>query len=198
MTTTSARKEKETWQDWLPDGTAIPEDALLTREDLISTLANIGVRVTPKDLANWQTGGVIPYGVLRWHEATGKTRTLYPAMMIQLIAQLRKLQNEGLQLQDIGTRLRSFVFHWAILNEPMDPDEDCDVRLGIKTPVNDMLKLKALLSDIAEAYSQQIGRPVTHAEVRLDLTDPNVESRVAGLVVALTESSGALFTYAWP
>ncbi len=198
MTTTSSKKPQETWEAWLPDGTVIPEERLLTREQLFASLSNIGVRVTPKDLANWQAGGVIPYGIRRWHEATHKTRTLYPAMMVQLIAQLRKLQNEGLQLQDIGPRLRSFVFHWAILNEPMEPNEDRDIRLGIKTPVDDILKLKTLLSDIAEAHSQQIGRPVTHVEVRLDLTDPDVESRVAGLVVALTDSSGALFTYAWP
>lgn len=199
MSTTDApRKERETWEAWLPEGTVIPDADLITREELLNSLHNMGVKVSARDLANWQTGGVIPYGVWRWHEPTRKTRALYPNAMIPLITRLRQLQNEGMQLRDIGPRLRTFTLMWSTFNEPMDPNEGSDPALGMKTPMGDILKLKALITQIATDHGRQIGRPVTYAEVRLDLTDPDIESRVAGLAVDLTDASGAQFTYSWP
>ena len=198
MTTTAAKKQRETWEAWIPDGTVIPDADLITREELLTSLHNIGVKVSARDLANWQTGGVIPYGKWQWHEPTRKTRALYPPAMIPLIVRLRQFQDEGMQLRDIGPRLRTFTLMWSASNEPADPNERNDPALGIETPMQDILKLKALLTQIAETHGRQIGRPVTFAEVRLDLTDPDVESRIAGLAVDLTDASGALFTYSWP
>lgn len=106
MTSERNQKGRETWESWLPEGTVIPETDLITREDLISSLAYRGVKVTPRDLANWQSDGVIPYGLWKWHEPTRKTRALYPAMMISLIAQLRRYQREGMRLRTIEPRLR--------------------------------------------------------------------------------------------
>lgn len=69
------------------------------------------MRATARDLANWQAGGVIPYGVWKWHGPTRKTRTLYPRLMVRLIVRLRELQNEGIPLRLIKFRLRSLAFH---------------------------------------------------------------------------------------
>jgi len=196
--TKDAKKpRRETWEDWLPAGAAVSDD-LLTRDDLIAALHSIGGDVTADDFRNWQRAGVIPYGTLRWHEETHATRTFYPRLMVQIIAQLRTLQRDGYKLQEIGPRLRSFAFYQSIMNEPSTPEEDHDARLGFETPMNEILKLKPLLVTIAEIHGRHVGRNVTRVEVRLTIDPDDSDNRVSGLAVDVIDESGALFTYSWP
>ncbi|MDP9470071.1 MAG: hypothetical protein M3Q71_05300 [Chloroflexota bacterium] len=100
---TPAGRKRRTWRDWLPPGTPEP-DTLLTRTELLARLHAEGVDVSTHDLDNWQTAGIIPYGIRRRHE--GATRTLYPKWMVDLIRYLRELQDEELPLPQISAILK--------------------------------------------------------------------------------------------
>ncbi|MDP9354398.1 MAG: hypothetical protein M3R02_03805 [Chloroflexota bacterium] len=100
---TPARRKRRTWRDWLPPGTPEP-DTLLTRSELLDRLHADGIDVSTHDLDNWQTAGIIPYGVRRRHE--GATRTLYPEWMADQICYLRELQDEELPLPEISAILK--------------------------------------------------------------------------------------------
>lgn len=103
----SEQDDHETWEAWLPAGTVIPKTDLMTREVLLSSLHDQGVTVSKRDLVNWQAAGVIPYGVRRWHEESGSSRTLYPSIMVPLLMRLRHLQQDGMNLRSIGFQLRN-------------------------------------------------------------------------------------------
>ena len=105
-TANGTRPKRKTWKDWMPEGTPEPED-LLTRDELIAELRRDGVAVGVEDLRNWQSAGTIPYGVRRWHD--GATRVLYPRWMGQVVGWLRRLQDEGADLSEIGSRLLGTV-----------------------------------------------------------------------------------------
>jgi hypothetical protein len=197
-TATPSKQERETWEDWLPEGSHVPPQELITREELITTLRNLGVSITPVDLRNWQQAGVVPYGKRGWDEKTRKTRTLYPPAMVTLIQRLRKLQGEGYKLQDIGPRLRSHLFYWATVSFPFDEGSDAATGIGLETPMDDILRLKPILQDIALYHGRQIGRRVTRVDVRLKLDEPDPDNRVSDLFIDVTDESGALFTYSWP
>lgn len=96
----------ETWESWLAEGTVVPDADLMTREELLASLRSRGVTVSARDLTAWQSAGVIPFGVRRWHAKTRTFCTLYPSMMMTLLTRLRQLQQEGLNLRRIGFQLR--------------------------------------------------------------------------------------------
>lgn len=194
--TTTPRKKRETWVDWIAEGVVIPEANLITREELISALANHGAKATQKDFANWQAAGFIPYGVLRWHEATHKTRALYPDFMVALILQLRKHQAEGMHLQEIAPNLRRSAYSLSrTFDNPWDLDEDkLQARL---TNLADKI-LKAILTEIAEAHSEESGRQVARVDVRFFPLDPDGGQHANSLELDLTDTTGARFTYHWP
>lgn len=104
---------RETWVDWMPtegrDEALLDAEPLLTRDELIADLKQIGVDVTSRDLILWQSRGVIPYPQRKQHR--GAVRALYPQWMIDIVRMLRDLQGQGYKLREIGPILRSHVYH---------------------------------------------------------------------------------------
>jgi hypothetical protein len=101
---TETKPQRETWRDWEPEGTPEPE-LLLTRDHVLDQLRDEGFIVSRNDMRNWQTAGVIPYGINRWHE--GAVRTLYPGWAAPMLRSVRTLQGEGRKLPEIRDRIRA-------------------------------------------------------------------------------------------
>lgn len=98
-----AKSTRQTWRDWAPDA---PEpDELLSRDELVERLASQGVKVSVRDLRNWQVGGVIPYGIRKWDGDA--PRSMYPPWMIDLVRDLRAMQAQGVPLAEIGHKLQT-------------------------------------------------------------------------------------------
>jgi len=99
---------KETWKDWSgPGAKEFDPTELITRDELISTLREVGVEVDVKDLLFWQGRGVVPYPT---KIRRGRLSYAYYAPWVSgLIYDLRLLQNEGKTLEEIGGILRGIA-----------------------------------------------------------------------------------------
>ncbi len=110
-TTDSIRPIRATWLDWL--GAVSAEEAIahaqpfLSKDELLSKLANKGVKATGSDLVYWQQRGVIPYPNKR--RAGRSSVSTYPSWMPEVINLLRHHQQSGLRLDQIQNRLQVFV-----------------------------------------------------------------------------------------
>jgi DNA-binding transcriptional MerR regulator len=78
---------------------------MLTREDLVDRLRAEGVDVTPDAIALWQRRGLLPYPTKR-RKGTA-TVGYYPAWVADLVRELRRLQAEGMKLEQIVPHLRA-------------------------------------------------------------------------------------------
>lgn len=105
-TETPAKGTRETWRDWMPEGSPEPAD-LMTREAFLARLNGVGVDAVEGDLRFWEYHGVLPRAIRRWHD--GASRVLYPRWMIMAVALLRDFQDLGFSLRDIAPRLRALV-----------------------------------------------------------------------------------------
>jgi len=113
MSAETPKPNRETWRDWIAPGEPEPDD-LLTRDELIDELRRQGYPVRPHDLQNWQSAGVIPYGVNRWH--AGAVRTIYPIWMIDLLRLLKTLRKNGHNMGEIREMLRSTFRRRVVVN----------------------------------------------------------------------------------
>jgi len=95
---------RETWRDWELPGTAEP-DELVTRDAIIAALRREHLTVTPDNFRDWQSAGVIPYGVNRWHD--GAVRTLYPGWMLTVIRTVHELRAQGWKMPEVRDRVRA-------------------------------------------------------------------------------------------
>ncbi len=165
-TTERATAERETWQHWWPD-----EPAELTRQEIVDRLRAEGVAVTVQDIANWQRTGVLPRGTSR---RTGRAlQMLYPVRYLDLLRDLRELQEEGLRLADIGPRLR--VKHYrkprtvrgkATVTSTSSVSARASVRRGDPALTADD-GLAQTLRTIARKHEQTYGGHIARVELRL-------------------------------
>jgi hypothetical protein len=101
-----------TWRDLLPD---MPDQQLVTREQLLATLVRGGVPVTERSLRHWEAQGVVPRPVNQWHD--GATRSVYPEwfdLVVNAVASRRE-KGEGLASikADIARVVRFIAgLHW--------------------------------------------------------------------------------------
>jgi len=102
--TVKPKSKHETWRVWWPDEDPSGAD-LMTRTELVARLQDEGITVEANDFRYWQAEAVIPHGIRRWHN--GKTQTVYPPRMLNLIRQLRRLKDDGYIVRKTGPRLRS-------------------------------------------------------------------------------------------
>ena len=83
---------RETWRDWLPPGH--PEPPLITRRELLDTLARRGLGVSESTLRYWEREDALPTPVRRSHEGT--VQVLYPAWYAEVVAAMpRPLTGRG-------------------------------------------------------------------------------------------------------
>lgn len=111
--TRPAKARRETWLDWLPVGTPEP-DELLTRAQFLDRLRQRGVDVTESTLLHWERTGALPRAVRRWRGRT--PATWYPVWLVPLAARIPGLQADGLELREIGPRLRTHVAAGATMS----------------------------------------------------------------------------------
>ena len=103
MPTTATKLTRETWRSWMPVGA--PEPDLLTKDEFIAELTEIGVSVKPRNLEEWQLHGVIPYPTRKRHK--GATRALYPAWLVPAVKRLKDMLGRGRTFEDIKPWMRA-------------------------------------------------------------------------------------------
>lgn len=151
--------EQDTWVDppWSDDG-ALPE-RVLTREQLVERARANGAEVTARDLIYWETEGVLPRAVKRWHD--GATRALYPPWATYFVVTLRRLQRDELPLRAIAEELRR-PHHLAIARDAYRPDADPAAGDAVFSDRFFSLALSARMRQIGRI----VGKRVARAEVR--------------------------------
>ena len=77
---------------------------LITRQEVIEYLDEGGLDVTERDLRYWERENVLPRPQKQWHN--GAVRAVYSPTIINLVRELRRLQGEGLTLNEIADRLQ--------------------------------------------------------------------------------------------
>lgn len=81
---TQTKLKRETWRDWLPPGVPEPQDdELIDRDELLRRVNLRGNDVTPRTLRLWESLGMTPGPVRKWHD--GAVRALYPVWCERLV-----------------------------------------------------------------------------------------------------------------
>lgn len=104
----TAKTRRETWLDWKTEGQRFEAGPPITRDELVEKVRALGFRVSSDDLRFWETSGILPSAVKRWHE--GATRAVYPQWMVAAVVSLRDYQGKGLSLDEIAQRLRATFY----------------------------------------------------------------------------------------
>lgn len=161
---------RETWRDWLPPGAPLP-DVLYTRDELVRELEALdhGPRVTARDIAYWESEGVIPAAVRQWHN--GAVRAIYPDWVLWLIVELRSLQQEGYTLSQIAIKLRSPVRVYLADQMPRNDEVRADIQRTIsraqeaprETP--SAADLRAALRKFTIMHGGLTGKMATQVEI---------------------------------
>ena len=94
---------RETWLTWLPPGH--PEPPLITRAELLATLARRGTPVNERTLQSWERAGALPAPLRRRHH--GAPRALYPAWYAEVVAAMPRPRAGRGSLADLRPRLRA-------------------------------------------------------------------------------------------
>ncbi len=145
----TTQKPKETWKTWVgpvPEAELIRvAEPLLTRDELLSRLKDMGVAATRRDIEYWQGENIIPRPTRR-REGTA-TITVYPAWMPDLIRTLRKSQQYGLSLTEIAALLRGDVARYY--GNPLDEATQDFIKRRATTRERDN-RLKNILSPLAK------------------------------------------------
>jgi len=94
---------KQTWRDWMPEGTPEP-DRILTRDELVERLRYYNIDADTESIRFWERAGILPRPIRQRRD--GATRTTYPDWMIYLVQRIRQLQAEGFSLEQIRPRVR--------------------------------------------------------------------------------------------
>lgn len=105
-TETPAATNRETWENWLPGTTST-----LTIEDVLVALRERNVTdVTARTIRTWQRDRILPAPIRgRVGRGPGSNRALYPATAVDVIAQVRHLQHEGVKNRDLASELRKRI-----------------------------------------------------------------------------------------
>ena len=172
-----------TWEAWLPPGAPHPgDDELLTRDELIERVKELGTPVTTNQLRYWENVGAFPRPVRRFWPTAGAVSALYPLWAAVLVPRLDEMRRDGVPWDEIGRDLRARVPAAVSLTVA---DEGAigssDVAHVVKIPVADATIVAAsAIGDLAYAeriapalkayarrYAAITGRAVATIEVRL-------------------------------
>ncbi len=159
---TTKPKQKETWLDWLVPGQLEPKP-LITREELVDRVRQLGYRVNTGDLRYWEAEGILPQAVKRWHD--GATRALYPEWMPYLVASLRDYQADGVPLNEIAERLRATFYRSGEKPGGASTRLISNVEQSVLAYGHEPVQ-PALLA-YARRFQQRTGKKVSAVEVRL-------------------------------
>ena len=77
----TSKGTRETWLAWLPPGH--PEPPLITRGELLDTLAQRGLAVTEPRLRSWEAAGALPTPI--WRRLDRAPRPLYPVWYAEVL-----------------------------------------------------------------------------------------------------------------
>ena len=94
---------RETWLAWLPPGS--PEPPLITRGELLATLARRGLAVTAQQLRSWETAGALPAAIRRRRH--GATHAVYPAWHAEVVGAVPRLLADRQPLAQLRPALRA-------------------------------------------------------------------------------------------
>jgi DNA-binding transcriptional MerR regulator len=110
---TTAKENRATWLDWVPEGT--PEPQLLSLPELLEALRDEhGIEITPYTLEHYRRQGVLPRPIRRRHG--GVTQATYPVWFVSAIAHLKDMQRQGKSLAEIKPWMRAWALstvQWA-------------------------------------------------------------------------------------
>ncbi len=166
-----SKSKRETWRDWLPPSAPLPE-VLYTRDKLVRELERVymGPSVTARDIAYWESEGIIPTAVRQWHN--GAVRAIYPEWILWLIVELRTLQDEGYNLNQIALKLRSPARVYLADQMPHNDALRADIQRTISR-TQEAPKESPRTADLREAlrkftifYGALTGDMATHVEIR--------------------------------
>ncbi len=171
MSKQRSKSKRETWRDWLPPSAPLPE-VLYTRDELVRELErlDLGPRVTARDIAYWESEGIIPTAVRQWHN--GAVRAIYPEWILWLIVELRTLQGEGYNLNQIALKLRSPLRVYLADQMPHNDAVRADIQRTISR-TQEAPKESPITADLREAlrkftilYGALTGNLASHVEIR--------------------------------
>jgi len=155
--------KRKTWLDLQPPGA--PEPSLLTRAQL---LERVGRDADESDLRYWESIGVLPKPIRRWHN--GATRALYPASYIVGIWNIRRLQANGLPLEQIRGSVWRLLALFAAKEAATEPENLIDLYLDHRptweTP-SISPTTEAGLRQLARSREELTGVPTERIEVRI-------------------------------
>ncbi len=137
----------QTWRDLLPD---MPDQQLVTREQLLATLEQAGYPVTERSLRYWEAQGVVPRPVNQWHD--GATRSVYPEWFDLIVHAVDQRRKQGESLANIAADIPRVVrtiagLHWMAEKNiaPFPP------------------RVVPIIEELARHVEQVAGRPVAAA-----------------------------------
>jgi len=160
--TATGELERETWETWLPGTTST-----LTIEDVLVALRERNVTdVTARTIRTWQRDRILPAPIRgRVGRGPGSNRALYPATAVDVIAQVRHLQHEGVKNRDLASELRKrIVPQTATLRTTTTRTVPQTAALSIPPKVDDPVLLDAVIA-AAEREAQRVGSSIFRVEV---------------------------------
>jgi hypothetical protein len=159
---TKPRDHRLTWRDWIPaePGWFGPTDEeLITRDELLDRVQELGVKIHPRTLQILENQGLVPRPIRQWHE--GAVRALYAPWVVDLAMRAYDRRQGRWPLEKARADVRDAVKR-AIFTYGMD-------RWGGKGIPLDFTKH---LVELARRQESITGRPVPVVEVRfLDADD---------------------------
>ena len=161
-TETPAATNRETWETWLPGTTST-----LTIEDVLVALRERNITdVTARTIRTWQRDRILPAPIRgRVGRGPGSNRALYPATAVDVIAQVRHLQHEGVKNRGLASELRKrIVPQTATLRTTNTRTVPQTAALSSAPKVDDPVLLDAVIA-AAGREAQRVGSSISRVEV---------------------------------
>ena len=162
MIETPLATNRETWRDWLPGTTSTH-----TIEDVLVALRERNITdVTARTIRTWQRDRILPAPIRgRVGRGPGSNRALYPATAVDVIAQVRHLQHEGVKNRGLASELRKRIGpQTATLRTTNTRTVPQTAALSIPPKVDDPVLLEAVIA-AAGREAQRVGSPISRVEV---------------------------------
>ena len=154
-------KTRETWIDWIPDepGWFGPTDEeLITRDELLERVKDLGVKIHPRTLQQLENQGLMPRPVRRWHD--GAVRALYAPWVVDLAIRAQERRRGKWPLDKAQADVREAAKQ-AIVTYGMDKWGGTGIPLDFTRH----------LVGLARRQESITGKPVPVVEVRFLDTD---------------------------
>ncbi len=185
MPTEAAPKpNRETWRDWLPTSgrdVALQEaEPVMTRDELVVELRDLGHDVSARDLIYWQTRGAIPYPTRQ--KRRGTSVAVYPRWMVNVIHTLRTMQEQGYTLREIGPFMRDHLYH-LFSPRPKTPEQEAREARRREWralfPLFD--EIDPRIRALARTHEAIHGEHIARAEIRLVLEDGSARTYLVAI-----------------